>query len=276
MNTSSPAISRKPRRRDYRLPALLALAGGVVALGFVVALLPGRGVTTAQSDEAAQHGFGELQESEMADTGKEAETGPPVDPRQDPEAYQKWQQDKDAKEFLKRAASAVSAKRHDEAIEILNSGLPVLKGKPEAYVAMGNALLGKRDFATARDFMMAAIDRDPGFADAYFGYAIASEELGELDSALGAMRAYLHTEKNPDPYRLKVAQARAAIWEWEAKLGRGEWGPTKGIPPGFTAEELKRDGKGVGTKMPIPGTEGPNGLMQYEIKSGKRIEMFKP
>lgn len=275
--TSPTVASATPRRRDYRLRALLGLAGSVVAIGVIVTFLPGRGVTTAPKPPTVQAGFGDLKESLMSEIGKEAvEAAPPVDRQSDPEGYRRWENDKEAKGYLRRAADAIKAKLYDEAIEIMNSGLPVLKDRPEAYLVIGNALLGKRDFATARDFMNAAIDRDRGFADAYFGFAVASEELGELDSAVGAMRSYLHTEKNQDPYRLKVAQARAAIWEWEAQLGRGEWGSTKGIPPGFTAEELKRDGKGVGTKMPIPGSEGPDGLMKYEIKSGKPIPMFKP
>jgi hypothetical protein len=275
-----PAVPDKPRRRDYRLPALLALGAAVVALGVVVTLLPGRGVTSApkeQKEPVARAGFSELKDSVLSGLTEEiVDAGPAVDPQRDPEGYRKWERDKEAKGILRKAAAALEAKRYDEAIGIMNSSVEVLKGRPESYVLIGKALIGKKDYAAARDFMNAAIDRDPAFADAYFGYAVASEELGELDSALGAMRAYLHTEKNPDPYRLKMAQARAAIWEWEAKLGRGEWGPTKGIPPGFTADELKRDGKGVGTKMPIPGSEGPDGLMKYEIKSGERRPIFKP
>ncbi|WP_420474493.1 tetratricopeptide repeat protein [Noviherbaspirillum sp. ST9] len=275
--STSTVTSPAPRRRDYRLRALLALAGIVVAIGAVVTLLPGRGITTAPKENRERSGLSELKDSVLSGLTEEvAETEPPVSPQRDPEAYRKWEHDKEAKEYLRKAAASIGAKRYDEAIAIMNSGLEVLKGRPESYVVIGNALIGKKDYVAARDFMNAAIERDPKFADAYFGYAVASEELGELDSALGAMRSYLHTEKNSDPYRLKVAQARAAIWEWEAKLGRGEWGPTKGIPPGFTAAELKRDGKGVGTKMPIPGTEGPDGLMKYEIKSGERLPIFKP
>lgn len=242
-----------------------------------MALLPGRGVTTTQRETIALPGFAELKGAASAAAKEETEKADsPVDPRQDPDGYARWRQGKEAASLLKQAAVAIDAKRFDDAIGILNSGVPLLKEQPEAYVSMGNALLGKRDFATARDFMKAAIDRNPMYADAYFGYAVASEALEELDSALGAMRSYLHTEKNPDPYRLKVAQARAAIWEWEARLGRGEWGPTMGIPPGFTKEELKRDGKGVAVKMPIPGSEGPDGQMKYEIKSAKHIPTFKP
>ena len=110
-------------------------------------------------------------------------------------------------------------------------------------------------------------------ADAYFGYAVAAEGLGDLELALSGMRSYLHFQQ--DPQQLKTAQARSSIWEWEAKLGRGEWGETRGIPPGFTAEELARDGRGAGTKIPIPGTENEFGFSRYEIRVSDKIEMFK-
>jgi hypothetical protein len=45
--------------------------------------------------------------------------------------------------------------------------------------------------------------------------AIAHEGLGELRSAVVAMRAYTHITNTDDQYRRK---AEAAIWEWEAEL----------------------------------------------------------
>jgi tetratricopeptide (TPR) repeat protein len=139
---------------------------------------------------------------------------------------------------------------------------------------LGRALEGKGDYATARDFYNAAIDRDPALSDAYWGFATTSEKLNDLPSALGAMRSYLHTEPDADPYRRRIAQARSAIWEWESKLGRGAWGKTKGLPPGFTEAELRRDGRGVGVKIPIEGTENAAGVSRYEIKSADKIQIY--
>jgi hypothetical protein len=139
---------------------------------------------------------------------------------------------------------------------------------------LGEALEGRRDYAVARDFYVAAIDRDHYLSDAYWGVATSSEQLGELDSAIGAMRSYLHTERDPDPQRLRINQARSAIWEWESKLGRGPWGPTRGIPPGFSADEVKRDGRGVGVKMQLPETLQADGTWKNEIKHADKIKIY--
>jgi tetratricopeptide (TPR) repeat protein len=88
---------------------------------------------------------------------------------------------------------------------------------PEAHVNMGFALLGMGRPQAAADFFRSAIDLRPTQANAYYGLALAAEAQGDLPSALGAMRSYLHLSKGDDPYRTK---ARSAIWEWEQALGR--------------------------------------------------------
>lgn len=173
--------------------------------------------------------------------------------------------------LLKQAGAQVAAGQYNQALITVNRVRPLDPENPLAYLWIGQALLGKKDYPAARDFFAAAIDRDPVLPGAYFGYAVASEELGDLESALGGMRSYLHVETDKTIGRLPVAQARSAIWEWEAKLGRGPWGPTKGIPPGWTADEIKRDGKGTGVKMQKPETLRPDGTMDYEIKAGERF-----
>jgi hypothetical protein len=267
-----PDMSIGKRRRDYRGPTLLLAFVIVGALGYGFSLLPSRGVeaTSAVSSPASTApGFTGLSEaaSGRQDVSASAALELAIDSK-DPDGPQ-------ARKLLMEAGEQIKLRRYEEAIQGLHQAQPLLKKYPEAYVLLGRALEGRKDYAAARDFYQAAINRNPFMADAYWGFGTASEALGDLPSALGAMRSYLHTEPNKDPSRLRIAQARSAIWEWESKMGRGPWGPTKGVPPGFTADELKRDGKGVGTKMPVPGTEGPDGRMQSEIKSGKKIEIFK-
>ena len=41
--------------------------------------------------------------------------------------------------------------------------------------------------------------------------------MEDYEGALGAMRSYIHLSPPNDPF---LAKARAAIWEWETKLGR--------------------------------------------------------
>lgn len=268
-------------KRDYRVAALLLVVAGTVALGYLVNLMPGRGVTatsTASSNAAAP-----------AKPGLSALPATPAEVRraiaeQDPEPEEPPVSDKavsdpktvETKKILKEASEKIRAKRYDEAIAILHAAREQVQHEPRSYMTMARALEGRRDYDAARDFYAAAVGKDPYLADAYFGFATASEALGDLEAAIGGMRNFLHVQPNPDPGRLKVAQARSAIWEWESQLGRGAWGPTKGIPPGFTADELKRDGRGAGVKIPIPGTEQPDGSRKYEIKHQDKFKLFKP
>jgi hypothetical protein len=54
-------------------------------------------------------------------------------------------------------------------------------------------------------------------ANAYYGLAITSEKLGDLEGAIGAMRSFLHlADGSTDKKHLR--KARAALWEWEAQL----------------------------------------------------------
>lgn len=255
----------KPFRRDWRRTALVVLPVVLAILAVVVMQLPGRGIDAARLADATGKGdgFASLKpQAGMANTGVEQPASAPA-------------RIPDAGDLLLDAAGVLlRARNHDQAIELLNRNRETLRERAEAYLLLGRALEGKRDNATARDFYLAALDRNPMLADAYWGVATTSENLGDLEFALGAMRSYLHTERDPDPRRLRINQARSAIWEWESKLGRGEWGPTRGIPPGFSAAELKRDGRGVGVKMPLEETRQPEGTMKYEIKHADKIKIY--
>lgn len=253
------------KKGDYRLLAFAVVLAVIGGLGYLVKQVPGRGVDVSITPE--QSAFEGLQDGILK---------PPKQIDERPVETAADAQGGELGSALKRAVAQIGDGKHDDAIRTLNNVRPLAGDSAQAYHLLGLALLGKREYATARDFLARAIDLDPTLALAYFDHASASEGLGDLESALGGMRSYLHLEKDNDPYRLKIAQARSAIWEWEAKLGRGPWGPTKGIPPGFTADEIKRDGKGTGIKMQKPETLRSDGTMEYEIKSGERFpELWK-
>jgi tetratricopeptide (TPR) repeat protein len=78
-------------------------------------------------------------------------------------------------------------------------------------------LLGLKQADAAREFFLAAIELRPEQANAYYGLAMADEMRQDWESALGGMRSYLHLSKADEPHRVR---ARAALWEWEDKLGR--------------------------------------------------------
>lgn len=262
---------RRRTNRDYRSQAIILLAGSILAIGLLIQFIPSRGVVARPATEAARSSpFASLNfGTSSGDTSTQREVplaenaGNPPSTRLD--------------RALADAETAIEQGRHDEAIRTLNRVRGEAMQSATAFHLIGKALIGKGDFETARDFLSKAIDLDPTRAMAYFDHARASEGLNDLESALGGMRSYLHMETNNDPYRLPIAQARSAIWEWEAKLERGPWGPTRGIPPGFTADMLKRDGKGVGVVMQKPETLKPDGSMEYEIRAGElQTHLFKP
>lgn len=284
MTVTVSSSGRRPhagRPRDVRALALAFVAISIASLAYLLTLLPSRGVdgsTMGTSEQSAKGAFSGL---EAVPAQREAEASQAAeslaDPRVDPEGHVRQARAQQGAELLAQAEKMIEAGRFADAVEQIDRAGPLAPDNPRAYEQMGRALQGTGDAAGARFFYERAIDLDPRFADAYFGFASASEDLGDLEAALGGMRSFLHVVDNPDPYRLKVARARSAIWEWESQLGRGPWGPTRGIPPGFTAEEVKRDGRGVGAKMQRPETVRPDGTMEFEIKAGDRFpELFKP
>lgn len=280
MNTRPVNLPVAPTTpRDHRLRALALAVLGTASVGYLVFLMPDRGVVADAEAPPAVVGRADLSQLPAVAADEQrpesaakkslpqapAEAKRPVDP-----------QAEETRQILEAARKQIKAKRYDEAIVALHQARQRIMGNPTSYVVMGNALEGKKDYDTARDFYAAAIDRDPYMPDAYWGFATTSEALGELDAALGAMRSFLHVQPNADPQKLRIVQARSALWEWEAKLGRGPWGPTKGIPPGFSAEELRRDGRGVGLKVPRLETLQPDGSMKYDVRGQDKFNIFKP
>lgn len=247
---------------------MLAIVG---TLGYIFSVMPGRGV--AIDRPSAFSGLTENQTRTKLAAERVPEQAPPSEPRK---MDRFAELPSPARDVLQAAQSHLGSRRFDAVLANLNAHRERLMEYPETYLLLGAALEGKKQYNLARDFYHAAIQRNPYMAEAHFGFATTSENLGDLESALGGMRSFLHTTQDLDPERLQVAQARSAIWEWEAKLGRGPWGPTQGIPPGFSKEELERDGRGVGIKIPIPGTEQADGSVKYEIKAQAKFPLFKP
>lgn len=263
-------------RNDTRLRWISTGVLLIAAMGYVVSQLPGRGVDAdALRRELA------MPPSVQADN-QSAERKPEVarpyeyliDPREDPAGHERQARANLVGENLRQARAMLDAKSYDEAIRALNRVMLLQPDNAEAHTRMGLALIGRQQYPQAHAFLMHAIDLDPYQADAYFGIAIVQEAAGNLEGAIGGMRNFLHVTEDPDPGRLQVAQARSAIWEWEARLGRGAWGPTRGIPPGFTEAELKRDGRGVGIKIPKDKPASAKSL-PYVIESAEPKQIFK-
>lgn len=118
-------------------------------------------------------------------------------------------------QHFQQAVIMLHATQYQNAIISLKRVLELAPGMPEAHTNMGFALLGAHQYSKARESFSAAIDLRKSQHNALYGLAMAHEGLGDLESALGAMRSYVHLTSPESPYARK---AKAAIWEWESAL----------------------------------------------------------
>ncbi len=140
---------------------------------------------------------------------------PPAEPEAAATAQASPQQAEVTQRF-QQAVVMLHAKQYEHAATALDRVLTLAPTLPEAHVNMGFALHGLGRNAQARRFFEAAIELRPQLANAYYGLALASEARGEVDLAIGAMRAYLHLARAEDEAHLR--RARAALWEWETRV----------------------------------------------------------
>ncbi|MBF0126988.1 MAG: hypothetical protein HQM02_07230 [Magnetococcales bacterium] len=115
---------------------------------------------------------------------------------------------------FQEGAMMLHAKRYEYAITAFHWVLQRAPEMPEAHVNMGFALLGLERFVAARDFFQAALALRPEQVNAYYGLAQALDALQDREGARGAMRTFVHLNKEDSPFARK---ARAALWEWEKK-----------------------------------------------------------
>lgn len=138
-------------------------------------------------------------------------------PSWQPQQHGRAQRAAELRQRFDQAVVMLHARQYEHAAIALQRVLQLAPGLPEAHVNMGFAMLGMlraQDAALAFD---RAITLQPRQANAYYGLAMALEQQGDLPQALGAMRSYLHLAAPDERYR---AKARAALWEWEQRLGR--------------------------------------------------------
>ena len=155
-----------------------------------------------------------------------AATAPPLSPEQGAQqAFRgalnepQTERERQVMERFQQAIALMHARRYDYAITALDAVLALSPNMPEAYVNMGYAFLELEEFGPARGAFEKALELKLDQVNAYYGLAIAFEGQKQFEAALGAMRSYIHLSQPDDPF---LARARAALWEWEAQLGRIE------------------------------------------------------
>ncbi len=141
-----------------------------------------------------------------------------ADAAQDPAAHARQYREAELQERFDQAVAMLHAKQYDFAIKALHRVIELAPGMAEAYVNMGYALIGQENWKAAQDFFNTAIDMQPFQANAYWGLAVALEQQGDIEGALGAMRTFIHLSPPNDPF---LRKARSALWEWESSLQRG-------------------------------------------------------
>lgn len=118
---------------------------------------------------------------------------------------------------FEQGVALLHAKQYEYAVTAMERVIALAPKLPEAYVNLGFALLGLNHFEQAGESFNRATLLKVDQTNAYWGLALAMEGLKDYEGALGAMRAYIHLSTPEDPF---LPRARAALWEWEAQLGR--------------------------------------------------------
>ena len=131
--------------------------------------------------------------------------------------HQQQMREAELQQRFEQAVVMLHARQYEHAVTALHRVLELAPRMPEAHVNMGYALVGLQQHEAARGFFEAAIELRPQQANAYYGLALVAEQQQDWETALGAMRTYLHFAPPSDQH---VTRARAALWEWEARLGR--------------------------------------------------------
>jgi tetratricopeptide (TPR) repeat protein len=139
------------------------------------------------------------------------------DPAADPQGHMRAARQAEIRQRFEQAVAMLHARQYEHAATALDRVLQLSPRLPEAHVNLGFALLGLARLPQAEAAFQRAIDLKADQANAYYGLAMAQEAQGDLPAALGAMRAYLHLSPADDAHR---AKARAALWEWEQRMGR--------------------------------------------------------
>lgn len=128
-------------------------------------------------------------------------------------------------QLFSAAVDHMQAERYQQALNLWHKALLLAPDIPEIKVNMGFSLYELGEYAPARDAFISAMEQNAYQANAYYGLAITSEKMGDLEGALGAMRSYIHLAAVGGDDRF-IRRARSALWEWEHQLTERSGAPT--------------------------------------------------
>jgi tetratricopeptide (TPR) repeat protein len=183
------------RRRGHRGRTLVLTVAVVITIGAILQWVSNLGI-----DQTASVG-----PSEYQPVGSPQSSGNPAPSFSDTEVARRFTQ----------GVTMLHANRYEHAVTAFHSVLARAPRLVEAHVNMGFAMLGLSHHRMARDFFENAIAIRPSQANAYYGLAMASEDLGDLAGAARAMRVFVHLSPADDPF---LRKANSALWEWTSIL----------------------------------------------------------
>ncbi len=125
----------------------------------------------------------------------------------------------DTRQLFELAVERMQRREYQAALQLWHRILLQNPEIPEVKVNMGFALFELDQFGAARDFFDSAVEQNPYQANAYYGLALVNEQAGDLESAMGAMRSYIHLAGPNEDDRF-LRRARSALWEWESRLAK--------------------------------------------------------
>ena len=123
----------------------------------------------------------------------------------------------DVEQLFELAVERMQQRDYQAALQLWHRILVREPEIPQVKVNMGFTLFELGQFDAAGDFFASAVEQNPFQANAYYGLALVSEQAGDLESALGAMRSYIHLAGADEDERF-LRRARSALWEWEERL----------------------------------------------------------
>lgn len=141
--------------------------------------------------------------------------------------------ERDFDTVFKAAVARMQAREYRQAMTLWHRALLLEPALPEVKVNMGFTLFELGHDSQARDFFIAALEQNAYQANAYYGLAIVSERMGDLEGALGAMRSFIHLAGSDQDEQF-IRRARSALWEWETQLA-ARADPAVGDEPAQTA-----------------------------------------
>lgn len=114
-----------------------------------------------------------------------------------------------------RGAMHLHLNRYERSLADFDQILMLAPDLPEAHVNRGYSLIGLNRFEEAASAFRRALAIRPAQTNAYYGLAVAEEQLGRRDIAVLSMGKFLSLADPMDPHRRK---AEAALWEWGALI----------------------------------------------------------